>query len=112
MVSRPTPPSSSLGGAFLRGGLTSRKPARTTMESANRYALNHRAGVNLTRVTGYLDGQDFGRSVTYSVVASGAQEAANLMTDYLSPRHPWSQIEIDVLAGGRAEGPGRALGPV
>lgn len=64
------------------------------------------------RVTVFLDGQGFGPSVTYVVVAGSAHEAASLITEHLNLRHPWGQIDIDVLAGERAEGPPRVLGLV
>ena len=61
--------------------------------------------MNQMRVSLFLDGQGFGPSVTYALVASSAHEAATFITDHLNRDHPWGQIDIDVLAGESAEGP-------
>ena len=68
--------------------------------------------MKMVRVTVFLGEDGAGPSVTYMVVAANAREAVSLVSDYLSLRHPWMRLDVDMLTGERGEGPPRVLGLV
>jgi len=68
--------------------------------------------MKMVKVTVYLGEDGAGPSVIYMVVAANAREAANLVSDHLSLRHPWGRLDVDMLMGERVDGPPRVLGPV